>query len=173
VTIPDILEGVLRREGWPTITDHPQDRGGLTKGGITRRAVEDWRGRSVTRMELKGLTKREALTILEQSFVSTNGIHRVPDEELKTQLIDNAVLSGPVNAVKDLQRAIKVRQDGLIGPVTLGRIESIGRTAVRQRLAVTRTLRLAKIAAKDSSQNVFLVGWLKRSLGFLPAVYDA
>ena len=172
MTIPDILEGVLLREGWPTVTNHPQDRGGLTKGGITQRAVEQWRGRSVTRMELECLTKVEALAILERGFVDTNGIHRVLDLPLKTQIIDNAVLSGPVNAVKDLQRALKVRQDGLIGPVTLGRIESIGTTVVRQRLAVTRTLRLAKIAAKDPSQNVFLVGWLKRSLGFLPSVQN-
>lgn len=173
MTIPDILEGVLLREGWPTVTDHPQDRGGLTKGGITQRSVEQWRGRSVTRVELECLTKGEALAILERGFVATNGIQRLPDEALKTQVIDNAVLSGPVNAVKDLQRALKVRQDGLIGPVTLGRIEVIGRVSVRQRLAVTRSLRLAKIAAKDATQNVFLVGWLKRSLGFLPAVHDA
>ena len=172
MTIPEILEGVLIREGWPTVTEHPHDRGGLTKGGITRRAVEQWRGRQVTRQEMERLLKGEALAILERGFVHTNGIHRVPDQELKTQIIDNAVLSGPVNAVKDLQRALKVRQDGLLGPNTLRRIDSVGGATVRQRLVVTRTLRLAKIAAKDSSQNVFLVGWLKRSLGFLPAVHD-
>ena len=170
MTISEILEGVLDREGWPTVTDHPNDRGGFTKGGITLRSVEQWRGRPVPRRELERLKKEEALEILERRFVNTNGIHRVPDVALKTQVIDNAVLSGPVNAVKDLQRALLVRQDGIIGPITLGRIDSVGAVKVRQRLAVTRTLRLAKIAAKDSTQNVFLVGWLKRSLGFLPSV---
>lgn len=172
MTIPEILEGVLLREGWPTVTDHPNDRGGLTKGGITRGAIQQWRGRQVKRSEVHRLTKGEALAILERSFVSTNGINRVPDEALKTQIIDNAVLSGPVNAVKDLQRAVKVRQDGIIGPITLGRIKSVGSAEVRQRFAVTRALRLAKIAAKDASQNVFLVGWLTRALGFLPPVAD-
>jgi lysozyme family protein len=172
VTIAAILEGVLLREGWPLVTDHPQDRGGLTKGGITRRAVQQWRGRPVTRREVERLQKWEALEILERGFVQTNGIHRVLNEELQMQIIDNAVLSGPVNAVKDLQRALKVRQDGIIGPITLRRIKTVGGATTRQRLVVTRTLRLAKIAAKDSSQNVFLVGWLKRSLGFLPAVDD-
>lgn len=172
MTISDILDGVLTREGWPTVTDHHHDRGGLTKGGITLRAVEQWRRRPVTRLELHRLTKGEALAILERSFVSTNGINRIPDEALKTQVIDNAVLSGPMNAVKDLQRALRVRQDGIIGPITLRRIASVGRVVTRQRLVVTRTLRLAKIAAKDPTQGVFLVGWLRRSLGFLPAVNE-
>jgi lysozyme family protein len=172
VTIAEILEGVLVREGWPTVTDHPHDRGGLTKGGITRGAIQQWRGRPVTRRDVERLSKGEALAILERGFVNTNGIHRVLDLPLKTQIIDNAVLSGPVNAVKDLQRALKVRQDGLIGPITLGRIDAVGAPTVEQRLVVTRSLRLAKIAAKDPSQNVFLVGWLKRSLGFLPSVQN-
>jgi len=171
-TIHEILVGVLEREGWPTVSDHPNDRGGFTKGGITHTTLAQWRGRPVTRQEVRRLQKGEALAILERRFVVTNGIHRVPDEALKTQLIDNAVLSGPVNAVKDLQRALAVRQDGIIGPVTLGRIESVGRVTTRQRLAIARTLRLAKIAAKDATQNVFLVGWLKRSLSFLPTVKD-
>ena len=170
--IREILVGVLEREGWPKMTNHPRDRGGLTKGGITHRTVEQWRGRRVTRRELERLTQREALSILERRFVETNGIQRLGDGALKAQVIDNAVLSGPVNAVKDLQRALRVRQDGIIGPITLGRIKSVGPKVTCQRLAVKRTLRLAKIAAKDPTQNVFLVGWLKRSLGFLPAVTE-
>jgi lysozyme family protein len=170
--IREILSGVLEREGWPEVTNHPRDRGGLTKGGITHRTVEQWRGRRVTRRELERLQKSEALEILERRFVETNGIQRLDDEALKTQMIDDSVLSGPVNAVKDLQRALRVRQDGIIGPITLGRIEAVGRKVTGQRLAITRTLRLAKIAAKDPTQNVFLVGWLKRSLGFLPAVTE-
>ena len=168
--IRKILVGVLEREGWPKMTNHPRDRGGLTKGGITHRTVEQWRGRRVTRRELERLTEREALSILERRFVETNGIQRIGDGALKTQVIDNSVLSGPVNAVKDLQRALRVRQDGIIGPITLGRIKSVGSKVTCQRLAVKRTLRLAKIAAKDPTQNVFLVGWLTRALGFLPSV---
>ena len=170
--IRKILVAVLEREGWPKMTNHPRDRGGLTKGGITHRTVEQWRGRRVTRRELERLTEREALSILERRFVETNGIQRIGDGALKTQVIDNAVLSGPVNAVKDLQRALRVRQDGIIGPITRKRIAAVGPAETRQRLVVTRTLRLAKIAAKDPTQNVFLVGWLKRSLGFLPAVTE-
>jgi lysozyme family protein len=165
-----ILGDVLQREGWPTITQHPMDRGGLTKGGITHRTLEQWRGRRVTRRELERLTEKEALSILERRYVFTNGIYLVADDALKEQLIDSAVLSGPVNAVQDLQGAIGVSRDGIIGPITLGGIDSVGAQVTRQRLAVARTLRLAKIAAKDPTQNVFLVGWLKRSLGFLPAV---
>ena len=42
--IKDCLEKILEREGWPKYTDHPDDRGGPTKGGITLGTLRSWRG---------------------------------------------------------------------------------------------------------------------------------
>ena len=165
--IRDILEETLDKEGWPAYTDHPQDRGGPTKGGVTLRTLDSWRGRRCTRKELERLTKKEAIEILRRRYIDVQGIHKLSDLEIQAQVVDDAIHSGPVLAVKDLQRAIDVKDDGIIGPITFERIVNLGDEESSKRLAVERTIRLTRIVAKDSSQLVWLVGWVTRSLGFI------
>ena len=165
--VEQILKGVLNREGWPTYAVHPNDRGGPTKGGITLRTLESWRQRRCTRAELQRLTEDEALAILSRRYAEANGIQRVADLGLRTQLIDDAVLSGPFIAVKDLQAALDVVVDGIIGPKTLAAIDTAGSHAVGLRLAVERSMRLCRHVVKNPDQAVFLVGWMKRCLSFI------
>ena len=131
--ILDILEETLDKEGWPTYTDHPQDRGGPTKGGVTLRTLDSWRGRRCTRKELERLTKKEAIEILRRRYIDVQGIHKLSDLEIQAQVVDDATHSEESS----------------------------------KRLAVERTIRLTRIVAKDSSQLVWLVGWVTRSLGFI------
>jgi lysozyme family protein len=168
LTVDVVLNDVLIREGWPDYTVHPNDRGGPTKGGITLRTLESWRGRRCTRAELQRLKKEEALAILQRRYVDTNGIFKLQDETLKAQVIDNAVLSGPMLAVKDLQRSAGMKEvDGIIGPKTLAAVDSAGAEPVHLRLAVERSLRLCRHVVANPDQAVFLVGWLTRSLSFV------
>jgi lysozyme family protein len=168
VTVDDILEAVLDREGWPTYTVHPNDRGGPTKGGITLRTLESWRHRRCTRAELQRLKKDDALEILRRQYVDANGIHKLTDRSLQAQVIDDAVLSGPVLAVKDLQRTLDtVSVDGIIGPQTLSAVDALNADTLGRRLAVTRTLRLTRHVQQHPDQLVFLTGWVTRTLSFV------
>ena len=88
-------------------------------------------------------------------------------EQLQEQIIDDAVLSGPFLAVKDLQKTVNVVQDGIIGNKTLAAIELNNPIIVNRKLAVERSLRLARFVQKNPKQLVFLVGWLKRCLEFV------
>jgi lysozyme family protein len=165
--IEDILNGVLEREGWPEYVDHPQDRGGPTKGGITLRTLNQWRHHQVNRQELQRLEKSEALHILERRYVDSNGIGKIPDKALRVQVIDSAVLSGPVLSAKDLQRVLEVTMDGIIGPKTLAALSDREIAGVRNGLAVVRSLRLVRFTQHHPEQLVFLTGWLNRSLSFV------
>jgi lysozyme family protein len=166
--VEKILEAVLDREGWPIYTVHPNDRGGPTKGGITLRTLESWRHRRCTRAELQRLKKDEALEILRRQYVDANGIHKLTDVSLQAQVIDDAVLSGPVLAVKDLQRTLgTVSVDGIIGPQTLAAVAALNTDALGRRLAVTRTLRLTRHVQQHPDQLVFLTGWVTRTLSFV------
>lgn len=166
--IDKILDAVLDREGWPTYAVHPNDKGGPTKGGITLRTLESWRHRRCTRAELQRLTKDEALEILCRRYVETNGIDKLTDVSLQAQVIDDAVLSGPVLAVKDLQRTLgTVSVDGIIGPQTLSAVAALNADALGRRLAVTRTLRLTRHVQQHPDQLVFLTGWVTRTLAFV------
>lgn len=159
---------ILKREGWPTYTDHPDDRGGPTKGGITLLTLRSWRGQpGLNEKSLKDLSHNEALLILYRRYVSCNGIDKLSNTSLKYQIIDNSVLSGPFLAVKDLQKSVLVKQDGIIGPITLDAINKKGHDVVNRQLAINRSLRLAKFVQKNPKQLVFLVGWLNRCLSFI------
>jgi lysozyme family protein len=165
--IKKILNDVLEREGWPKYTEHPHDRGGPTKGGITIRTLEQWRQRRVTRQELERLPKNEALAILERRYVDSNGINKIQNRVLREQVIDNAVLSGPVLAAKDLQTVLDVDVDGIIGTKTLTALIAQDQEYISNKLAVVRSLRLARFVQKNPKQLTFLVGWLRRTLGFV------
>ena len=162
------LAEILKREGWPTYTNHPDDRGGPTKGGITLSTLRSWRGLSMLgEKALRELKHDEALSILYRRYVECNGINRLSNTPLKYQVIDNAVLSGPYLAVKDLQKSVQVKEDGIIGPITLDAINERGHIGVNRNLAINRSLRLAKFVQKNPNQLVFLVGWLNRCLSFI------
>ena len=165
MTVDDIIENVLEAEGG--FVDHAADRGGVTNFGITKRTLSQWRGRNVTRLDIERLTKAEAHEIIKCRDVDVQGIHKLDDPELQAQVVDTAVHSGPVLAVKDLQRALRVKQDGIIGPKTLGRIEAKGAEGAPQQMVIERVTRLGNNCVKDPSQNVFLKGWLARALKFL------
>ena len=167
LNVSTVLNEILEREGWPTYTEHPDDRGGPTKGGITLKTLESWRHRKCSTSELKGLTKGEALNILQKRYVECNGIDKLNDTPLKAQVIDDAVLSGPYLAVQDLQRAVGASDDGVIGPRTLDSVEKYGYESASNQMSVERSLRLARFVKNNPDQLVFLVGWLRRSLDFV------
>jgi len=192
MTVDEILADVLAREGG--YVEHPNDRGGPTNLGITMRTLEAWRGRRCTRAELKRLTRDEALQIYRRLYVEQNGIQRFDGHPIQAQLVDSAVLSGPVAAVKDLQQVLGVTVDGIAGDVTYGAAVGMPTDVLGRRLAVERTMRLVSIVARDrqrfratlkasletasvaavervvtqdQDQSAFLRGWVTRSLSFI------
>jgi lysozyme family protein len=171
ITTKQILEEILIREGWPTYTspsaEYP-DRGGHTKGGITLATLKAWRApRPVAIRELKKLEKDEALEILHRRYVECNGIQRLEQSGLLfAQVIDNAVLSGPYVSACDLQRALGVVVDGMIGPQTCAAVEAQAKT-IGHALVAERALRLVAFTVKHPKQLIFLKGWMRRVLSFL------
>ena len=166
-TINQILEDVLEKEGWPTYTEHPNDRGGPTKGGITLRSLEAFKGKRCTRRELKLFSRRAALKLLTQRYVQTHGINLLVADRIGAQLVDNSVLSGPALAVKDLQGVLGVPTDGILGKQTWEAYGRLDPRVVSNRLAVGRALRLARHVKKHPDQLVFLSGWMVRCLSFI------
>ncbi len=79
---------------------------------------------------------------------------------------DACVNTGTTQAAKFLQRTVGTRDDGLIGPLTLGALtaaverESPG--ALAGRLARQRIAFYRELAKLDPEQWVFLQGWLNR-----------
>ena len=170
MTVDQILDDLIRREGG--YVHDPADRGGPTKYGITQRTLQTWRGQVVTPTDVRQLTADEARAIYQRRYVDAPGFATLPDP-LRAQVIDDAVLSGPRQAVKDVQRAIGgVTVDGQLGPTTRAALDAAGARLVHARLIQARAVRLARIVQRDPTQARFLSGWLTRATGFTEDLAD-
>lgn len=157
------LDIVLRHEGG--YVDHPRDPGGATNLGITRKTLAEWRGVSpwwqLAKDEVKGLGVEEAKAIYRARYWDRIAGDELP-KGLDLAVFDFAVNSGPVRAVATLQAVLKVRRDGIAGPITLGAAKALAaeggtkeliRAICDQRLGFLRAL---------STFAVFGTGWTRR-----------
>lgn len=89
--IQPILNDILRREGG--YVNHPADRGGPTKYGITASTLGEWRklGRTATEEEVQALTEQEARQIYFTNYVQRPGLDVIQDQKLLGLLVDTAV----------------------------------------------------------------------------------
>ena len=169
MTLDAILDELLTREG--DFSADPIDRGGPTRYGITATTLGNWRGwnRPATRAEVEALTRVEAKAIYIARYIEAPGFtaENIPDLKLRVALIDDGVNTGPMNAIKRLQRAVGVKADGIFGPVTKQALAVHGADWVRVELVKSRCIYYGQIVANDVSQRRFIVGWLSRALGFL------
>lgn len=108
------IERVLGHEGG--YTEGKGDPGGETNWGISKR--------SYPKLNIKTLTRQEAIAIYERDFWKKARCDLLPDS-VAYQAMDFAVNSGIVPATMALQRAAGAVPDGVIGPVTLARIKAI------------------------------------------------
>jgi len=147
---------VLRHEGG--FIDHPSDRGGPTKYGITLRTLRGWRDdETLTADDVRALTEAEAREIyLARYWNPIRGDELPPGVDLA--VFDYAVNSGVRHAARELQAVVGVPQDGAIGRVTLAAVREQDPSMVisnlcERRRAFLRTLR---------TFEVFGRGWLRR-----------
>jgi lysozyme family protein len=149
------LAAVLAHEGG--YVNHPRDPGGPTNFGITLRTLSGWRGRPVTAADVKALQRSEVGAIYRRQYWTPIRGDELPPG-LDLALFDYAVNSGPGRAVRDLQRAIKVTADGVLGLITLQAIKSRDTASLinalcDRRLAFMRSLKTWRTFGK---------GWRRR-----------
>jgi lysozyme family protein len=104
--VESIIDDIIRREGG--FVNHPNDRGGPTKYGITAKTLGSWRqlGRVATRSEVAALIKAEAREIYRQRYIVAPGFDAITHAALQALLVDAGVHSGPRRAVRWLQEAL-------------------------------------------------------------------
>ena len=103
------LERCLGHEGgyW----DDPV--GGPTKWGISQRAYPE--------LHIKDLTIEQAAWIYIKDYINPLGLYNYPSG-IGFQLFDFGVNSGPKTAIKQLQQALGLKDDGIVGPKTRARL---------------------------------------------------
>src|SRR5690606_9651751 len=76
--IDKLITDVMRREGWDKYTNHPADRGGPTKWGITLRAWSDYLGQEMTPADVQAITEFGARRFYEDVFFKRPKFDRLP-----------------------------------------------------------------------------------------------
>lgn len=167
-----IIRGLVVREGG--YVDHPADRGGPTKYGITQETLAGWRGHPVTAADVAALSVEEASEIYADRYVRPLArLEFIPD--VFALMVDIAVMSGVATAIRLLQSTLNsmttldvLAVDGILGQKTVMAVVRMAPGRVVQAMVKARVLMLARMVERDPSQSVFLVGWLNRTLAFLP-----
>lgn len=118
-TLPVSLDYLFGHEGG--YVDHPNDPGGPTKYGITHKTLAAHRGvSSVTKQQVRDMTKAEAEDIYRKSYWNQSGGDLLP-AGVDHVVFDMGVNAGPGTAVKILQRVLGFTGkdvDGVVGVKT-------------------------------------------------------
>ena len=170
MTLSDILDHLITAEGG--FVDHPADRGGPTKFGITQATLAEWRGRSVSVDDVAFLTDAAAREIYTGRYVLGPRFHQIADQGVRLFTIDFGVHSGPARAARFLQMAANrmgagLKVDGAVGPVTLGVVNSLNPDRRLRPQISLRMVYLGRLISRDHKQASFAHGWMRRLAEFV------
>ena len=163
----EVITEIMKREGWDTYTNHPADRGGPTKWGITLKAWEDYVDHSCTEDDIKAINEGQARDFYMKLYIAGPHFDDIENEHVRELVIDCGVNHGTSPAAKWLQKAVEVEQDGAIGPISLADINSTDSLKMFLDVVAYRIQFYGRLVTDKPEQAVFAAGWNNRAAGFL------
>lgn len=176
--IDALIDDLIAREGG--FVDHPADRGGPTRWGVTQAAARaaGWRGdmRDYPRAAAASLYRARYWLAPRFDAVAT----RAP--RLAAELFDTGANMGPAVAARFLQRALTalnrnardypdIAVDGRIGPATLAALDTFlnirgarGKDVLLKAVEAMQGERYLSLAERRPANEAFLYGWLAARL---------
>lgn len=161
-------------------SDHPADRGGPTRYGITELVARanGYEGdmRELALEDAKRIARLQYWDLLRLDDVA------ILDERLSAELFDTSFNMGVGTAGRFLQRALNalnrggfdypdLEPDGVVGPITVARLRAYvlrrgvyGPTVLLRALNALQGARYVEITEADPRQESFLYGWLANRL---------
>lgn len=143
------IKTVLENEGG--YVDDPDDKGGETNFGISKRSYPS--------LDIKNLTMEEASAIYQKDFWKFDGIN---DQAVATKLFDSFVNMGR-RAIRFAQALVGAAQDGAYGPGTEAAINSADPEQFLSGYRNSLVDYYRGLVERDSSLGEFLAGWLRRA----------
>lgn len=179
LAIDALIDAVIDREGG--YVNHPADRGGPTRWGITE-AVARAQGYTGP---MRDLPCAEAATIYRRIYWLRPAFDRVAARapRIAAELFDTGVNMGTAIATGFLQRALNalnrtardypdIAVDRAIGPRTLSALDGFlkargkgGETVLLCAMEALQGERYIALAERRPSQEAFLYGWLANRIG--------
>ena len=165
--LSSLIDEIILNEGG--YQNNAKDKGNFyqgknlgTKYGITPEFYKNATGEEPTKEKIKNLTEEEARKLLKQEL---KYVAKINDPDLRNNVFDMVINSGPLTAAKILQKDLGIEQDGVIGSKTAKAIEDAGYTShdyAKSRMQYYKTL-----AQTQEDKQGFLEGWLNRASKYL------
>jgi lysozyme family protein len=157
---PRAHEVIAKWEGG--YSDHPSDPGGATNYGITIGVLSEWRGRPVSKDEVKALTYSEALRIFRARYWEPLRCSAMP-APIALMTYNTGVNSGIKRGAEFLQECLNKQGAGLevdreIGELTLAAVSKADATQLIQDYAA----RYESFYRSLGTFPTFGKGWLNR-----------
>ena len=153
---PEVIQGLIntrqqkRKVGYVNIK---QDRGGETKYGIAQNANPN--------IFVRDLDLEDAMEVYFNEYWLRGKCDKLPYAVALIHF-DGCINHGIPRANKILQQAVGVSVDGAVGNQTLSAVNVAGQQDLIQSISNIRTDFYHSIVQRDSTQSIFLNGWLGR-----------
>jgi lysozyme family protein len=152
--------------GW---SENPADPGGATFEGISRRNWPNWAGWPIidglygTPNWLNTIENSSAIKGLVVQFYHDNfwQYDSIEEQPIANKLFDLSVNIGTIHAIKIVQGALNLPQDGIMGPHTLASINGANGSLI-QLIRMAAENYHTQLAAANPNLAEFLTGWLRR-----------
>jgi lysozyme family protein len=178
--VDEMIDELIEREGG--YVNHPADRGGPTRFGITE-AVARAHGYAGA---MAALPREDAAAIYRRLYWLRPRFDQVAQRcpRVAAELFDTGANMGPAVAGTFLQRALTALNrggkdysdlvpDGRVGPATLAALDAFleargrkgGETVLLRALEALQGERYLRLAEKRPANEAFLYGWLANRMG--------
>jgi len=143
----------LKWEGGDTITEDPNDPGGLTKFGISQKTYPN--------EDIRKLTRARAAFLYQRDYW---GKARCQDLPTPVNIVhfDCAVNTGISRAAKILQKAASVNADGAIGKITLDAVHTKSPIVLATDAIHERERFYGELVKSSPNLSRYIGGWLNR-----------
>jgi len=145
------VDVILKHEGG--LVDNPNDPGGITNFGISKRSYPE--------VDIYNLTKGKAKEIYERDFWHPLKLYLIDNANVCLELFDFSVNAGISRAVKIAQKLAGTKEDGMLGGITAKAINEFDGDFVRA-FKHARVIYYESLARNNHNLKMFLKGWLRR-----------
>lgn len=180
----DQLIALVNREGgFDSFTNAANDRGGLTRAGLTQRFLVGYFGRNIDKDFMKSLTSEQILVIYYDAFVVKTGYINLPPS-IAPAVVDFAVMAWH-DADECLQKAInncigklkngpqinRITVDGKLGKMSFIALEQVKASTPSDMLLrefyIERMRHHINDCQRNPAQIKWLEGWFNRANKFM------